>query len=179
LVGNARPVLPVAARRDEGTYMAFQSLFFSRFVTAFAIVLLTTSGVRADDSGSISGTVLLRMSHLPLSGVSVKISDELGSSTISSTTNKSGHYSVVGLQPGRYTGLFEKSGLEYVVAGFDICPGAQTTMTTLMRPPLRVMSGSVEQIRRSFEQPKPSTLSTSTTTVVFDQWSGVSPPHCM
>jgi hypothetical protein len=159
--------------------MATRSRFFLWTLAALAIGVLASPVARADDSGSVSGSVLLRNSLVPVSGVSVKVSDALGMYRMASTTNKAGRFSVVGLQPGRYSGLFEKSGLDYELIGFDICPGAQTTMTALMRPPIRFISGSIDQIRRSNEQPKPLILSTSTTMVIFNQWSGTSPPHCI
>lgn len=171
-------ILSLGLRFEEVSWFAARSRFYSRIVAAVGITLLGMSAVRADESGSIAGIVLLRASRAPVSDVSVRILDNLGMNRIKSTTDKSGHFSVVGLQPGRYSGLFEKSGLEYVLIDFDICPGAQTTMTALMRAPLRMISGSIEQIRRANEQPKPSILSTSTTMVIFNQWAGVSPPRC-
>jgi hypothetical protein len=161
--------------------MAFESHFFRRAAVGVVIALLLASAffadARADDSGSVSGTVFFRNSQVPVSDVSVRITDPLGTYRILSTTDISGHFGVVGLQPGRYTGLFEKSGLENVLIRFDICPGAQTTMTALMRSTVRYKFGSFKY-RWSDEQPKPSIFSTSNTMVLFNQWSGMSPPRC-
>lgn len=158
--------------------MIILARFFSQMVAALSVVVFVAVAARADDSGSVSGTVFFRNSPLPVSDVSVQITDPLGTYRILSTTDISGRFSVVGLQPGRYIGLFEKSGLDNVLIGFDICPGAQTTMTALMRSSVRYNYGSFKY-RWSDEQPKPSIFSTSSTTVIFNQWSGISPPHCM
>ena len=159
--------------------MDARSRFFSRGLAALSITIFTISGALADDSGSVSGTVVLRTSRVPVSGVSVRVLDNLGIYRTELSTDKNGRFYVVGLQPGQYTGLFEKSGLELVLTGFDICPGAQTTMITLMNTELKTMSGSPERFRLWRLQPKPSILSTSSMTVIFNQWSGVPPPRCI
>ena len=159
--------------------MAVRSGFFCLSVAVVATAVLVASAAHAEETGSVSGSVLLRATRAPVSGVSVRVLDNVGMYRAESTTDKSGRFSIVGLQPGRYTGLFEKTGFEYAMSGFDICPGAQTTMIALMRAPRSIVSGSVEQIRLANEQPKPAILSTSTMTVTFNQWAGLPPPRCM
>jgi hypothetical protein len=159
--------------------MDARSRIFSRGLATLSITILTISGALADDSGSVSGTVVLRTSRVPVSGVLVRVLDNLGINRTESSTDKDGRFYVVGLQPGHDSGLFEKVGLEQVLTGFDICPGAQTTMITLMNTELRTLSGSPGRFRLWRIQPNPSILSTSSMTVIFNQWSGESPPRCI
>src|SRR5471032_154783 len=100
---------------------------FSRLTIALLVTVLATAAIaRADDSGSVSGTVVVRNTLVPIVGAIVSISDAVGSYHTKSMTDKAGHFAVIGLQPGRYTVFFERSDMYRVFTDFDICPDART-----------------------------------------------------
>ena len=152
---------------------------FSRIIAVAAVAALAALGhaadAQADYTGSLSGAVSLRQSGTPVSGVSVRIYQAVGAFQIRSTTDQAGRYSVVGLEPGKYTVLFEKTGLQTAeFTGVEICPGARTSMDIFMRD-LSHFTGIYDNLGDR----KPYTILPTSTTVVFDQWPGIPSLRCL
>jgi hypothetical protein len=132
---------------------------------------------RGDDSGSVTGTVRRWESAATTVGaVDVSIKGLFAPSRLELRTDQSGRFVAVGLEPGRYAAIFTKVGMDMEISTFDVCPSAVTSMTVFMRDSPTACSLNCVQHP---VQPKPMILSTSSTTVVFNQWSGMSPPRCL
>ena len=160
--------------------MTSQSPFFPRMLVGVAVAIMSIgvalAVARADDSGSVSGTVRDWLSGAAIAGAAVSITDDFAPTSVHVATDRSGGFAAVGLEPGRYTALFSKDGMMTAVSSFDVCPGAQTPMKVIMRDSPRSCSRNCVDIPR---QPRATIFSTSSTTVLFTQWSGTPPLRCM
>lgn len=159
--------------------MASNTPFFRRTAFVVAIALITAasaaSGVRADDSGSVTGTVAYWQSERPVGGVTVEISGNSGPSQIFLTTDRMGKYNAVGLEPGRYRAVFAKADMDSEVSAFEICPGSVTSMDIFMIDSPRVC-GMCAIVR---SQPKQTVRSTSSTFVTSNQWPRMLDQFCL
>jgi hypothetical protein len=160
--------------------MASQTHFFSRSVVAVAFAVLASLGngsdARADDSGSVSGKVVARQSGFPVEGATVNILAYGGSAQVRLTTDSAGWFNAIGLTPGQYVAYVAKGGMEDASSAFEVCPGAQTTLNVLMIKTVVVCSATCGRIPT---QPKPTLFSPSSTTVVFNKWTGTPSMHCL
>jgi hypothetical protein len=152
---------------------------FSRIVVAVAVAALVALGsvadAQANDTGSLSGAVSLRQTGAPISGVTVRIHQAVGAFQILSTTDQAGRYSVIGLEPGKYTIFFEKTGLQTAeYTGVEICPGARTSIDAFMND----RSHFTEFYDNLGDRRLYTVLSTSTT-IVFNQWPGIPSLRCL
>lgn|ERR1022692_1321052 len=160
--------------------MASQSPFFPRMLIIAALAVLSGDAnlavAQADDSGSVSGKVVLRKSGFPVAGAMVNILAYGGSVRVRLTTDPAGWFNAIGLTPGQYVAFVAKGGMESATSAFEVCPGAQTTLNVLMIKTVFVCSATCWRIPA---QPKPTVFSPSSTTVVFNQWTGIPSLHCL
>lgn len=147
-------------------------------MTALAIAGLAASMLsyaRADDSGTVTGTVRQYRSHVPVDGAAIQISAISGPIEISLTTDHNGRYNAIGLNPGHYKAVFEKVGMDTVFSLFEICPGSTTSMDMVMIDSPRVC-GMCPYVPT---QPKQKLFSTTSTIEVTDHWPGLLDQFCL
>jgi hypothetical protein len=153
--------------------MAIRPHFFSKSIVAVLICSLLIAGyiaaAHADDSGSISGVVSNSQNGRPIEGATISIYPAAGPVLMRTKTNQSGHYAAVGLQPGAYSVFFTKDGMNSVEGRFEICPGAQTSMSVRLS-----VSCSAGCIGRPASRISP----TSTTTALLYRSPGVANTYC-
>jgi hypothetical protein len=161
--------VPNAGFSHEGTCMTTRSRRFSRCLAALVVLVLTSQVARADDTGSVSGTVVDRNSGAPIAEAKVTVVESAGSDMVRVKTNHIGRYNVIGLTAGQYEVVISKDGFDVSFSKFTICPGGETVVDVwvfsrggLGRPP----------------QPKPKLFSTSSTIVTNSQWIGTPDLRC-
>jgi Carboxypeptidase regulatory-like domain len=152
--------------------MAVRTRPFSRAAIASAIAAFAVAGAlsyaRADDSGSVSGTVVDRYSGAPIAEAKVTVVESAGSNMVRAKTNHIGRYNVIGLSAGQYEAVISKDGFDTSVSKFTVCPGGETVVDIWM-----FSRGGLGRT-----QPKPKLFSTSSTIVTNSQWIGMPDLRC-
>jgi hypothetical protein len=156
--------------------MTANGRFFSWILGAVVLAVLMSAGkspiALADDFGSVSGAVTTARMKNPVAGATIDISADAGTFRIHLKTSESGNFYVVGLEPGWYKAHFSKEGFFSGVDGFEICPGARTSMAIVMND---LQSDGFPD---DFGGRKRYSISSTATTVVFDPWPGTRSLRC-
>jgi hypothetical protein len=147
--------------------MTTRSRRFSRCFAALAVLALTFQVARADDTGSVSGTVDT-FRGAPIAEAKVTVVESAGSNMVRVKTNRVGRYNVVGLTAGQYEIVISMDGFDTSSGRFTICPGGETVVD------VRLCS------RNCLGQPPPKSklFSTSSTIVTNGQWIGIPDLRC-
>ena len=92
--------------------------------------------------GNISGTVTNSQTSLALVGATVSVSNS--TTSVSTTTNSSGNYSLTGLTPGSYTFTVSLTNFVAVSQSITIPSNATLTQNVALTPQVGTVSGTVQ-----------------------------------
>ena len=129
----------IAVRRIRQYRIRVQKLLGS----GIAAVALALSSARAQQPGSVSGTVYDSVGRAPLEGAIVQMVPAAGTGLFSATTDARGRYSIAGAPPGRYVIGFQ----HYVLDSLALEP-----------PVGAVQVRASENVVRNLAVPAPSTI---------------------
>jgi len=149
--------------------MTDRSRFFSWGLAAVSVCVLTSSIARADDMGSVSGTVTDRFTGAPVAEANVAVVAFAESNVLRVKTNRVGRYDLVGLAAGQYEAFVSRDGFDTSYSKFTVCPAGETVVDVWMFS----RGGAAPPA-----QPTPKLFSTSPTIVTNGPGTGMPDLRC-
>jgi outer membrane receptor protein involved in Fe transport len=119
----------------------------ARILAPFAALALAAAPLAAQATGTIRGTVTSNDTHAPLSGASV----EVAATSLGTTTDRAGRFSLTRLVPGTYRLTVSAAGWQPAEQTVSLAPGGTVTADFALAPGSVLVPGLVVSATRAPE----------------------------